>query len=49
MQRYLNHTQQASGDLIVSLALGGEGRAVPAGKSASQYAVAWPARRTRPR
>jgi len=42
LQRYLNHTQQASGDLIVSIALGGEGRAVPAGKSASQYAVAWP-------
>ena len=42
LQRFLNHTQQASGDLILSLALGGEGRAVPAGKSASQYAVAWP-------
>ena len=42
LQRYLNHTQQASGDLILSTALGGEGRAVPAGKSASQYAVAWP-------
>lgn len=42
LQRFLNHTQQASGDLIPSLALGGEGRAVPAGKSASQYAVAYP-------
>lgn len=42
LQRYLNHTQQASGDLILSLTLGGEGRSVPAGKSASQYAVAWP-------
>ncbi|MBL8998202.1 MAG: hypothetical protein JNL44_12890 [Gemmatimonadetes bacterium] len=42
LQRYLNHTQQASGDLILTLALGGEGRAVPAGKTASQYAVAWP-------
>lgn len=42
LQSYLNHTQQASGDLILSLALGGEGRAVPAGKTASQYAVAWP-------
>lgn len=42
MQRFLNHTQQASGDLILSTVLGGEGRAVPAGKSASQYAVAWP-------
>jgi hypothetical protein len=42
LQRYLNHTQQASGDLILSLPLGGEGRSVPAGKSASQYAVSWP-------
>jgi hypothetical protein len=43
LQRFLNHTQQASGDLIPTIALGGEGRAVPAGKSASQYAVAYPA------
>lgn len=42
LQRYLNHTQQASGDLILSRTLGGEGRAVPVGKNASQYAVAWP-------
>lgn len=42
LQSYLNHTQQGNGDLIVSRALGGEGRAVPAGKNASQYAVAWP-------
>ncbi|MDH5234186.1 MAG: hypothetical protein OEW77_04450 [Gemmatimonadota bacterium] len=42
LQRYLNHTQQANGDLILSLPLGGEGRSVPAGKSASQYAVSWP-------
>jgi hypothetical protein len=42
IQRYLNHTQQQSGDLILARTLGGEGRAVPAGKSASQYAVAWP-------
>lgn len=42
LQRFLNHTQQASGDLIPTVALGGEGRAVPAGKNASQYAVAWP-------
>lgn len=42
LQRYLNHTQQASGDLIPLIALGGEGRALPAGKNASQYAVAWP-------
>ena len=42
LQRYLNHTQQQSGDLILARTLGGEGRAVPAGKSASQYAAAWP-------
>ena len=42
LQRYLNHTQQASGDLIPTIALGGEGRAVPAGKNASRYAIAWP-------
>ena len=42
LQSYLNHTQQGNGDLIVSRALGGEGRSVPAGKNASQYAVAWP-------
>ena len=42
LQRFLNHTQQASGDLIPTMAIGGEGRAVPAGKSGSQYAVAWP-------
>lgn len=43
LQPYLNATQQPNGDLIPSLTLGGEGRAVPAGKQASQYAVAWPA------
>ncbi len=43
LQRYLNHTQQSSGDLILSLVLGGEGRALPAGKNANQYAIAWPA------
>jgi hypothetical protein len=42
LQRYLNHTQQQSGDLILARTLGGEGRAVANGKSASQYAVAWP-------
>ncbi len=44
LQRFLNNTQQSSGDLIPTIALGGEGRAVPAGKSASQYAVAYPSR-----
>lgn len=43
MQPYLNHTQQGNGDLLVTLSLGGEGRAVPAGKNLSQYAVSWPA------
>lgn len=43
MQPYLNHTQQGNGDLLVTLSLAGEGRAVPAGKNLSQYAVSWPA------
>jgi hypothetical protein len=43
LQRFLNHTQQQNGDLILSLALGGEGRALPAGKSTNQYAITWPA------
>jgi hypothetical protein len=43
LQRYLNYTQQAGGDLILSLALGGEGRAVSGGRRASQFAVAFPA------
>lgn len=43
LQTYLSHTQQPNGDLIVSRTLGGEGRAVPAGKTQNQVAVAWPA------
>lgn len=43
LQPYLNHTQQATGDLLLVRALGGEGRAVPARQNLSQYAVAWPA------
>jgi hypothetical protein len=42
IQRFLNNTQQGNGDLIPVIALGGEGRAVPAGKNRSQYAVAFP-------
>lgn len=42
IQRFLNQTQQGNGDLIPTLALGGEGRAVPTGRSTNQYAVAWP-------
>lgn len=43
LQQYLNHTQQPSGDLILSMVLGGEGRALPAGKTANQFAVPFPA------
>jgi len=43
LQRFLNHTQQQSGDLVLALSLGGEGRALPAGKTTNQYAIAWPA------
>lgn len=43
LQRYLNHTQQGSGDLILSTALGGEGRAVTAGKKLNQFAIGFPA------
>lgn len=42
IQRFLNHTQQPSGDLILSLTLGGEGRALPAGKTTNQFALGWP-------
>lgn len=42
LQGYLNYTRQTGGDLILSLVLGGEGRAVPAGARANQYAVAYP-------
>lgn len=42
LQPFLNATQQQNGDLIPSMVLGGEGRAVPAGKQASPYAVLWP-------
>ncbi len=43
LQPYLNHTQQANGDLIVSQVIGGEGRAVAGSKNQGQVAVAWPA------
>lgn len=43
LQRYLNHTQQASGDLLLVMSLAGEGRSLPAGKNANQYAVTFPA------
>lgn len=43
IQRYLNQTQQGSGDLIPSITLGGEGRALPLSGGSSQFAIAWPA------
>lgn len=43
LQRFLNYTQQSSGDLILAITLGGEGRAVAAGERANQFAVAFPA------
>lgn len=42
LQGFLNYTRQTGGDLILSVALGGEGRAIPAGARANQYAVAFP-------
>lgn len=43
IQRFLNYTGQPNGDLVLSFVLGGEGRALPAGKNSNQYAVAFPA------
>ena len=43
LQPYLNNTQQPSGDLILSMVLGGEGRAIAAGKTSNQFAVSFPA------
>ncbi|MBA3854218.1 MAG: hypothetical protein C0503_07370 [Gemmatimonas sp.] len=42
LQRYLNYTRQTSGDLILAMTLGGEGRALPAGQRTNQYAIAFP-------
>lgn len=42
LQRYLNYTQQQNGDIILSLVLGGEGRALAAGARTGQYAIAFP-------
>ena len=44
LQSYLNNTQQAGGDLILSLPLDGEGRSSPRGKRNSIVAVTFPAR-----
>jgi len=45
LQRYLNNTQQVSGDLILSIPLDGEGRAITGGTSSRSniMAVAFPA------
>jgi hypothetical protein len=42
LQRYLNNTQQANGDLILSLPLGGEGRTVTVTNRANAVAVGFP-------
>ncbi|MBX3174329.1 MAG: hypothetical protein KF709_07940 [Gemmatimonadaceae bacterium] len=43
MQRFLSYVQQPDGNLILSLPLGGEGRALGAGKSQNEFAVPFPA------
>jgi hypothetical protein len=43
LQRFLNNTQQASGEIILSLPLGGEGRTVALSKQLSEVAVGFPA------
>jgi hypothetical protein len=40
--RFLNNTQQASGEMLLSLPLGGEGRTVNDGKQANTIAVDFP-------
>jgi hypothetical protein len=43
LSRFLNNTQQASGQLVLSLPLGGEGRTVNDGKQSNLIAVEYPA------
>lgn len=43
LQRFLNNTQQPSGEIILSLPLGGEGRTVALSKQQSEVAVGFPA------
>ena len=43
LSRFLNNTQQASGQLVLSLPLGGEGRTVSDGKQSNLIAVEFPA------
>jgi hypothetical protein len=42
LSRFLNNTQQASGDIYLSLPLGGEGRTVSNGKQSNTIAVEFP-------
>ncbi len=44
LQRFLNNTQQETGDLILALTLGGEGRTVNFGSRQNAVAVTWPER-----
>jgi len=43
LSRFLNNTQQASGQIVLSLPLGGEGRTVNDGKQSNLIAVEYPA------
>jgi hypothetical protein len=43
LSRFLNNTQQASGQLVLSIPLGGEGRTVNDGKQSNLVAVEFPA------
>lgn len=42
LSRFLNNTQQAAGDLVLSIPLGGEGRTVNDGKQSNLIAVEYP-------
>jgi hypothetical protein len=42
LSRYLNNTQQAAGQLVLSIPLGGEGRTINDGKQANMIAVEFP-------
>lgn len=42
LTRYLNNTQQTSGELVLSLPLGGEGRTINGGKTSNMIAVDYP-------
>lgn len=43
-QQFLNNTQQAGGEILLSLPLNGEGRSLTAGKTQNSVAVGFPAR-----